>query len=139
MHGATTDAVPIEIDGSAVQRAAKQAALAAHVSQTALSGARLQRLAGHVERYAPLAGRDNASALPWRPPAWLGATLRLSVVDARGADSWRWSEAPLRVDDAGIAHLQVRIMRDGGPRFARLASRLPSPWIFDHWGWCELG
>jgi hypothetical protein len=26
----------------------------------------------------------------------------------------------------------------GAPCFVRLALTLRSPWIFDHWGWCEL-
>jgi hypothetical protein len=25
-----------------------------------------------------------------------------------------------------------------GPRFLKLHMNLPSPWIFDRWGWCEL-
>ena len=139
VHAMTTNASPIESGGTPAQRANKQAALAAHASQMLLSGSRLRRLATRGEQYLPLStGCGTGDVLPWRPPAWLGPRLRLSVVDVRGARSWRWSRAPVRRDEQGVTHLLASVDH-AAPCFARLALQVPSPWIFDHWGWCEFG
>ncbi|MDE2308178.1 MAG: PIG-L family deacetylase [Xanthomonadaceae bacterium] len=140
VHGRTLGVRFVEIRGSAGQQACKQRALAAYRSQLALSGNRLRRLAAPPERYAmvpPRPGRP-ASALPWQPPAWLQPWLRLSVVGGRGAQSWRWRDAPLRRDGDGVYQLPPARGPDDIPRFARLAWDLHSVWVFDHWGWHEL-
>lgn len=140
VHSSRPRATPVAADGTPAQRANKQAALAAHASQMALSGSRMRRLATSGEQFARLpAIPDTDDALPWTPPAWLGSQLCLSVVDVHGARSWCWSRAPLRRDRQGVNHLLACAGRSPGPRFARLALQLPSPWIFDYWGWCELG
>jgi N-acetyl-1-D-myo-inositol-2-amino-2-deoxy-alpha-D-glucopyranoside deacetylase len=140
VHGHAPDNGFIEIRGSAAQAANKRSALAAHRSQMALSGERLRRLAAMPERYLDLSAMPTAasSILPWRPPRWLWPWLRLSVVDARGAQSWRWRQAPLQRDSHGAYQLTALAGTAASPRFARLALDLPSVWIFDHWGWCAL-
>lgn len=137
VHASRLPDAAIEIEGSPAQRSAKQAALAAHASQLALSAGRLRRMAARDERFMPVVPAPGVGTrLPWRPPAWLGPWLRLAVVDTHGAERWRWSHAPLRRDAAGAVHLPAG-NRDAAPRFARLTLPVPSPWIFDHWGWCE--
>ena len=140
VHGHARDAGFIEIRGSAAQSANKRKALAAHRSQMALSGKRMRRLAAMPERYLDLSALPIASSapLPWQPPRWLWPWLRLSVVSATGAHSWRWRQAPLQRDSHGVHHLTVLAGTEGTPRFARLALAMPSVWIFDHWGWCLL-
>jgi LmbE family N-acetylglucosaminyl deacetylase len=137
VHGHAHDAGFIDIHGSVEQAANKAAALVAHRSQMALSGGRLRRLASRSERYIGVSP-PHSLALPWQPPAWLWPWLRLSLTSTAGTQSWRWRDAPLQRDrrDGYLLSLPG----DGGenPYFARLASTLPSPWIFDHWGWCEL-
>ena len=132
----------IEIHGSAAQTANKRNALAAHRSQMALSSKRLRRLTDMPERYLDLSAIPTASSsiLPWRPSRWLRPWLRLSVVSAAGAQSWRWRHAPLQRDshDQDAYQLMVLAGTAAAPRFARLALDLPSVWIFDHWGWCAL-
>jgi len=139
VHGRAPHSGVVEIPGTAGQAANKRAALAAHRSQTALSGARMHRLAARPERYVDLAPKPagSTSPLPWRPPAWLWPWLRLSVISPAGTQSWRWPDAPLQRDREGTYRLALPAVATG-PRFARLASNLPTPWIFDHWGWCEL-
>lgn len=139
VHGHVLDGDLFEVRGSPEQSANKHKALAAHRSQMALSGKRLTRLATRSECYvevAPSSG-DGTTALPWRPPAWLRPWLRLSVVSPAGTHSWRWRDAPLRRDATGRFHLSAASGATG-PCFVRLALTLRSPWIFDHWGWCEL-
>lgn len=129
----------IEIEAGNTQQSAKQAALAAYTSQLALSGGRLRRMAANCERFVVVAHDTSAGTrLPWCPPSWLGSRLRLSVVDAHGAESWIWSHAPLRQDAGRAVHLSPGNGNDALLRFARLTLPVPSPWIFDHWGWCEL-
>ncbi len=138
VHGREGNHRPVEIRGTAAQSANKRAALAAHRSQMALSGERLARLAARPERYADVAATPSgvATVLPWRPPVWLRPWLRLSVASAAGVHSWRWRDAPLQRDQTGCFHLPPTATEH--PRFVRLALTLRSPWIFDHWGWCEL-
>jgi len=82
--------------------------------------------------------KESSTALPWQPSAWLQPWLRLSVASAAGAQSWRWKDAPLQRDGHGVYHLPTLVAAEATPRFAKLAWGLPSLWIFDHWGWCEL-
>lgn len=137
VHGRAHEAGLIDVRDSLRQATNKQAALAAHGSQMALSGRRMRRLAARPERYAGVPIRSS-SVLPWRPPVWLRRWLRLSLVGTTGAQSWNWRDAPLQQDRQGGYLLLPASGMSGEPRFVRLASTLPSPWIFDHWGWCEL-
>ncbi len=136
VHGQGRDTGFVELGSPLGQVANKQMALAAHASQMALSGRRMRRLAARPERYA--APAPSPLALPWQPPFWLQPWLRLSLVSATGTQSWRWHDAPLWRDSRGDYRVSPADDRAGQPQFARLASTLPSPWIFDHWGWCEL-
>ncbi len=139
VHGQTPDSRVSEVSGTTAQTANKQAALAAHRSQMALSGTRMRHLAARPERYVDVAAASTGSlsTLPWRPPVWLRPWLRLSVASAAGTQSWRWRDAPLQRDSKGAYQLACPAAA-AGPRFARLALNLPSLWIFDHWGWREL-
>lgn len=132
----------VKLDSSVGLHANKLAALACHRSQMALSGKRMRRLADRAERYqavkdtGPHAG---APALPWQPPAALRPWLRLMVAGQDGVRHWSWAKAPVARDDQG-RYLLLHALGEGqaGPRFAKLYMNLPSPWIFDRWGWCEL-
>jgi len=135
-RGGDGDGDVFEVSATAGQSVRKRAALAEHHSQMALSGKRMQRLAARPEHLAGLP--LPRPALPWQPPFWLRPWLRLSVVGEAGACSWRWRDAPLRCDRDGRFLLAAPAAIGAGPCFVRLALDLPSPWIFDHWGWCEL-
>ena len=138
VHGAAPPGGDLEFGGSPQQRATKLAALAAHRSQMALSRGRMRRMACRPERYRWLTPPASpAATLPWRPPFWLQPWLQLSVISPAGTQSWRWRAAPLQRDASGYRQLPPTAAV-GRPRFVRLALRLPTPWIFDHWGWCEL-
>lgn len=138
VHGAAPLVDGLGIGGSPAQRANKLVALTAHHSQMALSGDRMRRMACRPERYLPLtAPPARSSALPWRPPFWLRPWLQLSVISPAGTHTWRWREAPLQRDESGRCHLPATAAT-GQPQFVRLMLRLRTPWIFDHWGWCEL-
>jgi N-acetyl-1-D-myo-inositol-2-amino-2-deoxy-alpha-D-glucopyranoside deacetylase len=139
VHGHAPDNGFMEVRGSSAEQAIKLTALAAHYSQMALSGNRMRHLAARPERYieVPSMPRASSSALPWQPSAWLQPWLRLSVASPAGVQSWSWKDAPLQRGGHGIYHLPM-LAGEAAPRFAKLAWGLPSPWIFDHWGWCEL-
>ncbi|GAB2548579.1 PIG-L deacetylase family protein [Rhodanobacter koreensis] len=136
VHGQVRDTGFVELGSPPGQAAIKQMALAAHGSQMALSGRRMRRLAARPERYA--APAPSSPVLPWQPPLWLRPWLRLSLVSATGTRSWCWHDAPLWRDSRGDYRVSPSHDMAGQPQFARLASTLPSVWIFDHWGWCEL-
>jgi LmbE family N-acetylglucosaminyl deacetylase len=141
VHGSESAAPVLHIEGSPGEQAAKRFALSAHRSQLVLSGGRLQRLSGRAERFfaVPRQRTVPGDGIPWRPPAVLHSWLRLSLVDVAGARTWRWREAPLRRGSAGGYPLSLRHDQPAAsPRFAHLSLAVPSPWIFDHWGWCEL-
>lgn len=139
VHGSPGEGDFVEISPVPAQQATKIEALGAHSSQTALSCKRLHRLAARPERYTdPGDGSLALASLPWRPPRWLRRCLRLSVVDASGARDWSWPEAPLQEAADGRFQLLLPGPGPAAPRFVRLSFKLPSPWIFDHWGWCEL-
>ena len=139
VHAPRHSGACIELEGSKAQQLNKQAALAAYASQLALSGCRLRRMAANTERFMVVPPDARVGTrLPWRPPDWLGRWLRLSLVDGHGAESWSWAHAPLRRDADGTVHLLAGDRDAPPPRFARLTLPVPSPWIFDHWGWCEL-
>ena len=121
------------------QQAAKQHALAAYASQLALSGGRLRRLAERPERHAQPAASGAARVLPWRPSPLLWSRLRLTAASTSGlAQQWPWRLAPLRRDGQGGWRLDWPAARAEDACFVRLSLALPSPWIFDHWGWREV-
>ncbi|MBD8873980.1 PIG-L family deacetylase [Rhodanobacter sp. DHB23] len=141
VHGRGDAAPECGAIGTAAQQAAKEEALAAYGTQLALSGGRLRRLARRPERHAPIASvpPDAGLALPWRPSPLLRPRLRLTVATASGeARQWPWRDAPLQRDGQGGWRLDWPAARAGQACFARLSLALPSPWIFDHWGWREL-
>jgi LmbE family N-acetylglucosaminyl deacetylase len=134
-------ALPVELAPDHELHANKLVALETHRSQMALSGTRMRRLTDRPERYTVVAGHTGdarAPALPWQPPLLWRRWLQLLVVDAAGARSWRWSEAPIERDAQGHYRLLDQPGRGHGPRFAKLSLGIPSPWIFDRWGWCEI-
>ncbi|MGP1664542.1 MAG: PIG-L deacetylase family protein [Rhodanobacter sp.] len=139
VHGRRVAETLVDVDGSSEQQAHKQSALAAHASQMALAGRRLRQLADRPERFgvSPAAVAPGL-LLPWQPSAWLRPWLRLQLVGAQTSHCWRWNRAPLQRDDSGCYHLQWSASLGSTPRFARLTLALPLPWIFDHWGWCEV-
>lgn len=131
----------VKLDSSVGVHANKLAALACHRSQMALSGKRMRRMADRPERYLQVRGAGegaSAAALPWQPAVALQPWLHLMVVDSRGARSWPWRQAPLVRDGQGRYMLHALDGKTPGPAFAKLYMNLPSPWIFDRWGWCEL-
>ena len=119
----------------------KRNAIHAHRSQMTLSRGRLLRWATAQERFAAGLGnhRVTDSRLPWQPPRWLRSTMLLLAVDAQGGQ-----RLPCRgVHDANL------LWRDGSPAahaaralnapcYIKLYSAVPSPWVFDVWGWCRF-
>lgn len=142
IHGHESDVTArVKLDSSVQWHANKMAALACHESQMALSGKRMRRLADRPERYQlvrPPTERAQSVALPWRPSGRLQPWLHLMVVDGGGVRSWPWRQAPLATDARGRYVLHGLDGEAPGPRFAKLYMNLPSPWIFDRWGWSEL-
>jgi LmbE family N-acetylglucosaminyl deacetylase len=137
IHG---DDAPAAAEASAWQLA-KQHALSAHASQLALSGQRFHRLAGRAERHARVAAAPVAAPrlLPWQPAPWLRPWLRLTAVHEAGTvRQWRWREAPLRRDGQGGWWLDGAAAPAGTACFVRMSLELPSPWIYDRWGWCAV-
>ncbi|WP_266168144.1 PIG-L deacetylase family protein [Dyella subtropica] len=116
----------------------KLSALREHRSQMALSGKRMHRLADRAEHYRQLSGVEQGCSLPWQPAPVLRPWLKLTLVDSHGVCSWSWQDAPLERDEAGRFRLCLPSTEHVGPRFVKLHMDLPSPWIFDRWGWCEL-
>lgn len=146
VHGRDLQAtVALPLDAPAHAR--KRAALEAHVSQLALSRTRLQRLAGAVEHYrvepafSPALNTAATVELPWQPAALLARSFELHVV--LGEQGWRlpWVErargdAPGLLREGNAWHLQLPATRPQ-PLYVKLVSRLPTPWIFDRWGWAS--
>ncbi|HET6805907.1 MAG TPA: PIG-L family deacetylase [Frateuria sp.] len=137
VHGRGEMLPAVALPAAAERHAAKLAALTAHGSQMALSAGRMRRLTSRPECYdrvaRPPAGRE-AGALPWRPGAWR-SQLRLTIASPDGVLHWSWAEAPLQRD--GQRRWRLADVPTA-PCFARLDMDVPSPWIFDRWGWCEL-
>jgi hypothetical protein len=139
VHGAASSTgadLVLPADGVWQQR--KHAALSSHLSQLALSGRRMQRMAARAERYRlqPIPAR---SELPWHPPRSAWPWLSLTVVTTEGGSVWPWARVrwpgPVAVDRAPNASGDA----DTPLIFAKLQlAALPSLWIFDHWGWCEI-
>ncbi|THD09609.1 PIG-L deacetylase family protein [Rhodanobacter lindaniclasticus] len=140
VHGHAADRRSRPISPTPAQLAGKRAALQAHRSQLALSGRRLRRLAEREETFLE---PDDPSpsvptALPWRPPRWLGPWLRLDVVSPAATQRWTWRRAPLRRGADGALHMPLPAAGRAQPCFVRLWLDLRTPWIFDHWGWCRM-
>ncbi|MDQ6736558.1 MAG: PIG-L family deacetylase [Gemmatimonadota bacterium] len=135
-------------------RARKFAALEEHRTQLQLSRARMLRYAERPERFAVERAMPSprnagvAAVLPWRVSAL--ALLFVSVLIVAGDGSLRIS--PVRDSQTRaveppscvrLAHgyLELRLpasLVNVGPVFARLESRVTSPWIYDRWGWARL-
>ena len=127
----------VALPASAPMHAAKLAALDQHRSQVALSGGRMRRLADRPEVFRTVEPAGSDGWLPWQPSAAQRPWLSLTVAGRDGARSWPWSRAPLERHASGRWRL-AEPAGAPGPRFAKLHSGLPSLWIFDRWGWCEL-
>jgi LmbE family N-acetylglucosaminyl deacetylase len=136
VHGDMPVGDGVEIHGTATQLANRAAALAAHHTQMVLSGKRMHRLIDGPERYRVLSIPDEFGSLrPWRPPFWLRPWLRVYVAGHAGMQIWRWRDAPLRHDSDGGYRLIPETGAAMDCRFCKLIAHLPTPWIFDHWGW----
>ncbi|SFS12620.1 N-acetylglucosaminyl deacetylase, LmbE family [Dyella sp. OK004] len=135
VHGHAEDqGALVQLETSADIHGNKLDALRQHHSQMALSGARMHRLADRPEHYREMG--IARQSLPWQPSSVLWPWLKLTVADRGGVHSWSLGDAPLERDRAG--QYVLRLPAPEGPRFAKLHMDLPSPWIFDRWGWCEL-
>lgn len=124
-----------------VERARKRKAIHAHRSQMALSRGRLLRWATAQERFASGIGSHGitGSRLPWQPPGWLRGTMVLLAVDARGGQRLPCGsvrEANLFWRDGTPAARAVRAPE--APYYVKLYSTIPSPWVFDVWGWRRM-
>jgi LmbE family N-acetylglucosaminyl deacetylase len=138
VHGTSgADVSSIACPASVDMAARKQAALAHHASQLALSGQRMQRLAAREETYECLDAPRSCDRLPWSPPWIARAWFRLVAAGRGDGAVWRWTSAPLERPASGGLRLRSG-MPSGGAVFVKLELALPCIWIFDHWGWCEL-
>ena len=141
VHGGREEG-PVAVLGAAtpVQRQRKLSALAEHATQMALSGGRMRGLAERPERYVVQDGREapRGGRLPWQPPGALHPFLRLLVAGPGGVSDRPWRRWPLLREADGGYLLDMDDLAPGDPCFARLHLDWPSPWIFDHWGWCRL-
>lgn len=127
---------------SGVEQARKRSAIEAHASQVALSRRRMLGSAGATESFvAGLNPRESAGVrLPWLPSKVLRPSLRLLAVDAGGGQ-----RIPLRSRgdvnlywrDGSPAACSARSLQ--APYYVKLYCPLPSPWVFDGWGWCRFG
>jgi hypothetical protein len=121
------------------ESACKRAAILAHCSQVALSRSRLLHFAGEEEGFAQGSGDHSLSgpSLPWTVPRGMRGFMALFAVDAQGGQ---------RLDCDGAHEGMVLLWRDGtpaaalarplqAPYYVKLYSTLPSPWVFDRWGW----
>ena len=128
--------VAFGLNGTELAR--KRKAIHAHRSQMALSRGRLLRWATAQERFASGIGDRSVtgSRLPWQPPRWLRSTMMLLAVDAQGGQRLPCRdvrEANLFWRDGSPAAQSARILR--APYYLKLYSTVPSPWVFDVWGW----
>ena len=151
VHGAASlRATALELAPAARER--KLRAVAKHRSQLILSRARMLGYAARPERFelrATSHRREAGSSLvqPWRVGSLGARTMNLLVVSGdrawtvgigrSRADDWR---APVcqRDSDGRITLHPAQSGEVEGPLYVKLVSRLPSPWIYDRWGWAEF-
>lgn len=140
IHGRDDGRFVSESTGTPGWQTAKQHALAAYGSQLALSSGRLRQWAERPERHARIVSPPRTiPGLPWRPSPLWWPRLRLTAVSAGGqVQQWPWLAAPLRREGRQGWRLDWPATRAGHACFVRLSLALPSPWIFDHWGWREM-
>ena len=144
LHGRSQPGVPqravFTLTPDEVSR--KRDAIKAHASQIALSRGRFLRFAAATENFvAALDCHDRAGAtLPWLPSRALRPFLALLAVDAVGGERVRLgggAKANLFWRDGSPAARTSRALR--APYYVKLYCPLPSPWVFDGWGWCRFG
>ena len=144
LHGRSQPGVPqravFALSGD--ERERKRRAIEAHASQIALSRGRFLRFAAGTEDF--VAGLDchdrDGATLPWLPPRALRPFLALLAVDAAGGERVRLASdtgATLFWRDGSPATRTSRTLRP--PYYVKLYCPLPSPWVFDGWGWCRFG
>lgn len=139
VHGGAPGGSTMALSLTPGQFAAKQRAVAEHTSQTALSGERLRQWVERPETFVVGGGiRSESSSLPWRPSFWQKPLLRLTLVSVAGMTSWTWNRAPLVEHGDGYVSVASEALAAPGPHFVKLHMDLPSPWIFDVWGWREI-
>src|SRR6185437_16776686 len=76
----------------------------------------------------------------WQPPSALHPFLALLAVDAGGGERATLrsrGDANLFWRDGSPAACTTRVLRP--PYYVKLYCPLPSPWVFDGWGWCRFG
>jgi N-acetyl-1-D-myo-inositol-2-amino-2-deoxy-alpha-D-glucopyranoside deacetylase len=139
VHGTARPGPAFTLDMSPAAAAIKHEALLSHATQTVLSRGRMERMASRPERYGQLglptaAGRSIG--LPWQPSPLWAARLRLTVVDRSATRVFPWSATRQAADGGRCLDLPTS---PSGPLFIKLSADLPSPWIFDRWGWAASG
>lgn len=141
LHGRAPNDAPrrIALKLTPQEQARKRAAICAHTSQIALSRGRMLRFAGAIEYFALGIGNHALSGprLSWRPPRWLSPSMVLLAVDAHGGQRLIPCRDPRQAslfwrDGSPAAHA-ARALQP--PYYVKLYAKLPSPWVFDHWGW----
>lgn len=140
VHGGTRRVRPsLACVADAPTWARKRSALARHASQLVLSRRRMERLAARTERFEVLSTESLPQELPWLPSWPLRTCLRLTAATAGAGIAWRWMRAPLQRLPGATLRLAEGVLPAGdGALFVKLELTLPSVWIYDHWGWCEL-
>jgi LmbE family N-acetylglucosaminyl deacetylase len=137
-HSELDPARQVRLDLNETEKVRKRRAILAHRSQLALSRGRMLRWATGRERFALGTGNPGPgdARLPWQPPRWLRGTMVLLTVDARGGQRLRCGEvrgANLFWRDGSPAARTARGLQR--PYCVKLYSTVPSPWVFDVWGW----
>ncbi|MEO6968160.1 MAG: PIG-L family deacetylase [Rhodanobacteraceae bacterium] len=141
LHGRAPNDAPsrIVLKLTPQEQARKRVAICAHKSQIALSRGRMLRNAGAFEYFAPGVGNHALSGprLPWQPPRWLIPSMVLLAVDAQGGQRLTRCRDPRQANlcwrDGSPAAHAARAPQP--PYYVKLYAELPSPWVFDHWGW----
>jgi LmbE family N-acetylglucosaminyl deacetylase len=137
-HAGVDPARQVVFEPSEAERARKRKAIHSHGSQLALSRGRMLRWATAQERFVFGIGNQGLSGtrLPWQPPRWLRSTMVLLAVDAQGGQRLPCGsarEASLFWRDGTPAAGGARPLQP--PYYIKLYSAVPSPWVFDVWGW----
>lgn len=132
----------------------KLAAVEQHYTQLVLSRGRMRRYADRPEFFVRERSAADVSVPPYHILQWkLGAVARqmLELVVATPTMAWRLPlssyarrdslrDSPTIQRDGGKLTLTIpRSIRNAAPVFIKLAARVPTPWIYDRWGWVRLG